>query len=111
MAVQFSTWGELLHNPVLLALIDRINSGPECLWGVWLGERLVAVYIDKGYGHRWRDGFYTYQYRGNEPVMKLGVNLVVFALSQKGGIARQVVDYSFEGKVAHNNAVKQEKKP
>jgi hypothetical protein len=78
---------------------------------VWLGERLAAVYIDKGYGHRWRDGFYTYQYRGNEPAMKLGVNLVVFALTQKGGTAKLYVDYSAEGKTARNNLTKQEKQP
>ena len=51
------------------------------LEGVWFKGRLVAVYSDKGYIIRWNEG------RNNEPQLRIGVNIVVFALTQEGGIA------------------------
>ena len=53
------------------------------LEGVWIGDRLVAVYSDKGYVVRWKDNL------NNEPQLRMGVNLLVYALTQKGGIAQQ----------------------
>jgi len=57
------------------------------LEGVWLDERLVAVYSDKGYAIKWKD------LANNEPQLKIGVNFVVFALTQAGGIAQQKMDF------------------
>jgi hypothetical protein len=57
------------------------------LEGIWLENRLVAVYSDKGYGLKWV--LMTY----NEPQLKMGVNMVVFALTQAGGIAQQKMDF------------------
>ncbi len=57
------------------------------LEGIWLDERLVAVYSDKGYAHKWKE------LSNNEPQLKMGVNLVVFALTQSGGIAQQKMDF------------------
>jgi hypothetical protein len=64
-----------------------------------LGERLAAVYLDKGYGYSWRDGCYAYRYRNRLPARGVGINIAVFALIQRGGIARQYVDYTAEGRV------------
>jgi len=57
------------------------------LEGIWLDERLVAVYSDKGYAIKWKE------LSNNEPQLKMGVNLVVFALTQAGGIAQQKMDF------------------
>ena len=54
------------------------------LEGVWLDNRLVAVYSGKGYALKWRS------LSNNEPQLKMGVNMVVFALIQEGGIAAWV---------------------
>ena len=51
------------------------------LEGIWLDNRLVAVYSGKGYALKWKD------FTNNEPQLKMGVNMVVFALIQEGGIA------------------------
>lgn len=52
------------------------------LEGIWIGNRLVAVLSNKGYVIKWSEN------SGNEPQLKIGVNMVVFALRQKGGLAR-----------------------
>ena len=57
------------------------------LEGIWLENRLVAVYSDKGYCWKWKD------MTNNEPQLKIGVNMVVFALTQAGGIAQQKMDF------------------
>lgn len=57
------------------------------LEGIWLDERLVAIYSDKGYALKWKD------LSNNEPQLKMGVNFVVFALTQSGGIAQQKMDF------------------
>jgi hypothetical protein len=57
------------------------------LEGIYVGDRLVAVYMDKGYGAFWEKEF------ENEPQLKMGVNLVVYALTQKGSIAEQQIDF------------------
>jgi len=52
------------------------------LEGIWIGNRLVAVLSNKGYIKNWNE------MSGNEPQLKIGVNMIVFALRQKGGLAR-----------------------
>jgi hypothetical protein len=58
-----------LKNPVLY------------LEGVWINERLAVVFSNKGYIVKWTD------MQNNDPQLKMGVNLIVFALTQEGGIA------------------------
>ena len=57
------------------------------LEGIWLDERIVAIYSDKGYANKWK------ALSNNEPQLKMGVNFVVFALTQAGGIAQQKMDF------------------
>jgi len=57
------------------------------LEGVYLDDRLVAIYSDKGYVHTWARNF------GNEPQLRFGVNAVIFALTQQGSIAQQQIDF------------------
>jgi hypothetical protein len=63
--------------------LDPVNY----LEGIFLRDRLVAVYSDKNYGNFWQ------REAENEPQLKMGVNLVVFALTQKGSIAQQQIDF------------------
>ncbi|HCL27076.1 MAG TPA: hypothetical protein DIC52_01400 [Candidatus Latescibacteria bacterium] len=62
----------------------------QFLEGVFVDGRLVAVYSDMGYGSIWQDEF------ENEPQLRMGVNLVVFALTQEGSIAQQQIDFYTE---------------
>ncbi len=57
------------------------------LEGIWIDNRLVAVYSDKGYGLKWKD------MTNNDPQLRMGVNFVVFALTQAGGISQQKMDF------------------
>lgn len=50
------------------------------LEGVWYKGRLVAVYSDKGYIVKWNEN------SNNEPQLKIGVNFIVYALTQEGGL-------------------------
>ena len=65
---------------------SKIAKAVHYLEGIWLDERLVAIYSDKGYGELWKD------LSNNEPQLKMGVNMVVFALTQRGSIAQQKMD-------------------
>jgi len=57
------------------------------LEGVFLENRLVAIYSDKGYAKKWASP------TNNEPQLKMGVNMVVFALTQEGSIAQQKMEF------------------
>ncbi|MFC1552245.1 DUF4159 domain-containing protein [Candidatus Latescibacterota bacterium] len=50
------------------------------LEGIWIDNRLVAMYSDKGYVHMWSDS------GTSTPQMKMGENLVLYAATQKGGL-------------------------
>ena len=53
------------------------------LEGIFLDDRLAVVYSGKGYGIIWK--YLT----NNEIQQQMGVNFVVYALTQKGGIAQK----------------------
>lgn len=53
----------------------------ESLEGIFLDGRLAVVYSDMGYGGFWEQPF------ENEPQLRMGINLVVYALTQEGSIA------------------------
>ena len=70
--------------------INRYTGRSEAVYfleGIYLRNRLVAVYADKGYGAFWQ------RESSNEPQLKMGINFVVFALTQKGSIAQQQIDF------------------
>ena len=57
------------------------------LEGITITNRMVAIYSDKGYAIKWKDDI------NNEPQLKMGVNMVVFALTQAGSIAQQKMEF------------------
>ncbi len=63
------------------------------LEGVYLDGELVAVYSNKGYSVKWSQQP-SYSYWGayssdNTPQLRMGVNLVVYALTREGGMNRR----------------------
>ncbi len=66
---------------------QQLSKPVHYLEGVWIDERMVAIYSDKGYAHKWKD------LTNNQPQLKMGVNMVVFALIQEGGIAQRKMDF------------------
>ena len=75
--------------------IERLGETPNrttmykpvlYLEGITLYDRLIAIYSDKGYAKKWAAT------GNNEPQLKMGVNMVVFALTQEGSIAQQKMD-------------------
>jgi len=60
------------------------------LEGIFLGDRLVVVLSTKEYGRAWEKEF------RNEPQLQIGVNMVVFAMTQQGSIAQQQIDFYTE---------------
>ena len=57
------------------------------LEGITIKDRLVAIYSNKGYAIKWA------KTTNNEPQLKMGVNMVVFALTQEGSIAQQKMEF------------------
>ena len=77
---------ELSHK--LGNLINQTNSKQVFyLEGITIDDRLVAIFSNKGYGYKWA------LTSNNEPQLKMGVNMVVFALTQEGSIAQQKMDF------------------
>ncbi len=62
------------------------------LEGVWLDGDLVAVYSDKGYIVKWNDA------SNNEPQLRFGVNLIVYALTRGNTSAQRTFAGSYEGR-------------
>ncbi|MDP2984667.1 MAG: DUF4159 domain-containing protein, partial [Candidatus Latescibacter sp.] len=50
------------------------------LEGIWLDNRLAVIYSNNGYGYKWNE------MTNNDPQLKFGVNLVVYAFTQDDGI-------------------------
>ena len=67
---------------------NRTTMSKQVLYleGITLEDRLVAIYSDKGYAGKWAAT------SNNEPQLRMGVNMVVFALTQEGSIAQQKMD-------------------
>jgi hypothetical protein len=86
----YKSFFEFTDGPPNGAEIGVDNSGSRpviskqrlYLEGVWYKGRLAAVYSDKGYIVRWN------QSSNNIPQLKIGVNMVVYALTQEGGMVR-----------------------
>jgi hypothetical protein len=75
------------HNERQASGRVRLNERVIYLEGISISDRLVAIYSDKGYSIRWADDY------NNDPQLKMGVNMVVFALTQDGSIAQQKMDF------------------
>ncbi len=103
----FDNWGDFLNDPDIVELQKRMAELPRTVWGVWLGERLVAVYCDKGYGYAWRNGVTAYKHRDTpagglgatqddtmSAQMRFGINLLVYALRMRDGKSVQYTDWS-----------------
>jgi len=56
-----------------------VRYGP--LVGFWYKERLVAIFSNMGYTVKWSES------DANILQLKMGVNMIIFALTQKGGLA------------------------
>jgi len=70
-----------------VALSGTMTKAVLYLEGITIDNRMVAIYSDKGYALKWKDN------TDNDPQLKMGVNMVVFALTQAGGIAQQKMDF------------------
>ncbi|MHB9030466.1 MAG: DUF4159 domain-containing protein [Candidatus Latescibacterota bacterium] len=77
----------------------KLSKTIHSLEGVFIGDSLVAVYSNKGYGEKWRQPFRKYQAddqviwdRFNTPQLKMGVNLVVYALTRECGMTQRVME-------------------
>ena len=56
----------------------------EYLEAFYLNDRMVGIYCDKGYGTLWN------QETGNEPQLKMGINMVIYAISLPGSIFNKI---------------------
>ena len=68
--------GEKARNRVMSKAVYYLE-------GIWIEDRLAVVYSNKGYGCKWKD------FENNEPQLRMGVNMVVYALTQEGGISQK----------------------
>ena len=74
-------------DPATGALLDEGKKGMmfpksvDYLEGLTINDRLVAVYSSKRYVEKWQEN------AGNDPQLRMGVNLIVYALTQPGGIS------------------------
>ena len=57
------------------------------LEGIFVNSQLVAIYSNKGYGLRWAAR------SDNVPQLKMGINMVVYALLHSGGKSEKKIDY------------------
>ena len=64
-------------------MFDRMTKIVIFLEGIWIDDRLVAVYSDKGYAHKWKE------FTNNTPQLRMGVNMVVYALTQNDGMTQK----------------------
>ena len=69
--------------PHLSSKCPMVQPG-NYLEGIWRQRRLALVYSEKEYGRAWSE----------LSDLRMGVNMLVFALSQSGGKTRQLVDGS-----------------
>ncbi|MFC1693845.1 DUF4159 domain-containing protein [Candidatus Latescibacterota bacterium] len=70
-------------------LVGQIMSNARpYLEGIWIGERLVVIFSNKGYANKWAAR------TNNEPQLRMGINMVIFALMQSGGKSDKRIDYA-----------------
>jgi hypothetical protein len=72
-----------------LARVDSRRPAREVynyLEGIWLGGRLAVVLSNKGYTQAWGDWPYATPPLDNARQLQLGLNILIFAMNQPGGI-------------------------
>ncbi|MFC1607419.1 DUF4159 domain-containing protein [Candidatus Latescibacterota bacterium] len=79
-----STYTIVPGNPVATRIDSEVSGKKvDYIEGINMNGRLVGICSSKRYLAKWQE-------RGNnDPQLKFGVNTIVFALTQKGGIARR----------------------
>ena len=58
-------------------------ANPASLEGVWFKDRLITIYSNSGYVGKWNE------VDGNTLQLKMGINMVIFALTQKGSLVQK----------------------
>lgn len=97
-------YGSLPHDMGIDRLLKTIQKNPGTLFAVKINGRVAAIYSDKGYGHIWSDGKVKGRKKDAEtntrdiesinPVYKMGINMILFAMRQKGGTTKLISEYS-----------------
>ena len=72
-------WDQYVAGARSSKLSADLSFGPY-LMGIWIGNRLVGVYSDKEIGNVWQR---NWRGSGENSMLRLGVNMVVFALEQE----------------------------
>ena len=68
-------------------------SNEEDIWfapdlkGVWVDDRLVAVFSDNQYGRSWAD--YSFDSRFDNPYFRMSVNVVIYALTRDSSAVQE----------------------
>lgn len=88
--IVWAKWAQLCHIPHMEKMREKISRNPDTIWGIWLDDRLAAIYSDKGYGHLWHDSVLVTEGRRTEQ-LQFGVNMFFFAMAQKGGLTERYV--------------------
>ena len=96
-------WGNTLNDPEVERLRNQMKDAGGKLFAIKLDGRLAGIYSDAGLGHIWRRG--TLRSDSSAPAeegknaelhprMKLGINIMVFALRRREGKATQYTDWN-----------------
>ncbi|MBN1293352.1 MAG: DUF4159 domain-containing protein [Candidatus Latescibacteria bacterium] len=73
----------IISSQAMGTMFDRMSKIVIFLEGIWIDNRLVAVYSDKGYALKWKE------FSNNTPQLRMGVNMVVYALTQDNGMTQK----------------------
>lgn len=79
-----------LNHPVFNVYFDLPDGAPDGVYsgpfseayylpGIWIGDKLVGILSNRGYTVAWDSDV------NNEPQLRFGINLVIYALFQAGG--------------------------
>ena len=100
----FYDMGSLPRGMRDMHYVGSVRLTPDYLEGIVVGDQLVGVYSMRGYADFWADiaeqeseafdvANSPFLASAEEPlVYNLGVNIVVYALTREGSLARQLVD-------------------
>ncbi|MDP2983352.1 MAG: DUF4159 domain-containing protein [Candidatus Latescibacter sp.] len=76
------------HSTITDNQVQPSEQKKSFLEGLWINKRLAVVYSDRDYSALWSDSSEP------SPQVQIGVNLVVFALTQPGGMAKDTAKAS-----------------
>jgi len=97
-------YGDLLDDSKVNRLMKTVAAHPGALFAIKLDNRIVAIYSDFGYGHIWAQRSVRGKKKNEEfdatgsevmdPSYAMGVNMILFAMRQKGGKTKLISEYS-----------------